>query len=51
MIVELWESMDALRAHFATPHRVRFREALAGASPKSMEVKVHELGDQLELPS
>lgn len=50
-IVELWESMDALRAHFATPHMTRFREALAGAPPKSMEVKVHELGNQLELPS
>ncbi len=51
MIVELWESMDALRTHFATPHMARFREVLAGAPPKSMEVKVHELGNQLELPS
>lgn len=50
-IVELWESMDALRAHFATPHMARFRESLAGAAPESMQVKVHELGNQLELPS
>jgi quinol monooxygenase YgiN len=50
-IVELWESMDALRAHFATPHMAKFRESLAGTPPKSMSVKVHELGDQLELPS
>ncbi len=50
-IVELWESMDALRAHFATPHMARFRKSLAEAPPKSMSVKVHELGESLELPS
>lgn len=50
-IVELWESMDALREHFATPHMAKFRAAMTGAPPKSMEVKVHELGSQLELPS
>jgi len=50
-IVELWESMDALRAHFGTPHMAKFREALGGTPPKSMQVKVHELGKQLELPS
>ena len=50
-IVELWESMDALSAHFATPHMAKFRESLAGSPPKSMQVKVHELGQQLDMPS
>jgi quinol monooxygenase YgiN len=50
-IVELWESMDALRAHFATPHMAKFRQALAGSPPRSMEVKLHELGDQLDMPN
>ena len=50
-IVELWESMDALRTHFATPHMATFRKTLAGSPPRSMEVKLHELGDQLEMPS
>jgi quinol monooxygenase YgiN len=50
-IVEIWESMDVLSEHFATPPMAKFRETLAGAPPKSMEVKVHELGDQLALPS
>ncbi len=45
------ESMDALRAHFATPQLARFRESMAVAPPKSMSVKVHELGESLELPS
>ena len=50
-ILEVWDSMDALRAHFATPHMANFRKALAGSPPRSMEVEVHELGAQLELPS
>jgi len=51
MIIELWESMDALSAHFATPHMAKFRESLAGSPPKSMQVKIHGLGQQLEMPS
>ena len=50
-IVELWESIDALRAHFATPHMAKFRQVLADSPPRSMEVKLHELGDPLEMPS
>jgi quinol monooxygenase YgiN len=50
-ILEVWDSMDALRAHFATPHMADFRKALAGAPPRSMAVEVHELGVKLELPS
>jgi quinol monooxygenase YgiN len=50
-IVELWESMDALQAHFGTPHMAKFRESLSATPPASMSVKVHELGEPLELPS
>ncbi len=50
-ITELWESMDALAAHFATPHMATFNAALADRPPKSMTLKVHELGAELELPS
>jgi quinol monooxygenase YgiN len=49
-ILEVWDSMEALRAHFATPHMAAFRKALAGAPPRTMEVEVHELGAELELP-
>ncbi|HIF92797.1 MAG: putative quinol monooxygenase [Myxococcales bacterium] len=50
-IVEIWESMDALRFHFGTPHMAAFREVMASSPPASMNVKVHELGAQLEMPS
>ncbi len=41
----------ALKFHFGTPHMAAFRKALADSPPASMNVKVHELGAQLELPS
>ena len=50
-IVEIWDSMDALRFHFGTPHMEAFRKAMAGSPPGSMNVRVHELGAQLDLPS
>ena len=50
-IVEIWESMDALEFHFSTPHMATFRAVMAGSPPRSMDVKVHELGAQLEMPS
>ena len=33
-IVELWESMDALSAHFAMPHMAKFNQTI-GAHPQS----------------
>jgi quinol monooxygenase YgiN len=49
-IVELWESMEALEAHFVTPHMQRFTDALTAASPRSMHARVHELGAERSLP-
>jgi len=49
-VVELWESMEALSLHFATPHMATFNAALASRPPRSMTLKVHELGPELELP-
>jgi quinol monooxygenase YgiN len=49
-IFERWESMDALRAHFATPHMAAFGKAIAQVRPKSMEVKVFEVAGEVALP-
>ena len=38
-ITELWESMDALAAHFAMPHMADFQAAMAAHPPKSVEAK------------
>ena len=50
-IFERWESMDALRAHFATPHMAPFGAAVAQIQPKSMDVKVYEIDKEVALPS
>lgn len=50
-INELWQSMDALKAHFATPHMAKFNEAIGAHPPKSMNLRVHELGQELSLPT
>lgn len=50
-INEKWESMEALQAHFATPHMAKFNEAMGAHPPRSMDLSIHELGEKLELPS
>ena len=49
-ITERWRSMDDLRAHFATPHMAAFGQAIGEVQPKSLEVKVYEIAQELELP-
>ena len=41
-ITECWESMEALAAHFATPHMAQFQAAMAAHPPKSVEAKFYE---------
>ena len=43
--------MDALPAHFATPHMASFNAAIAERPPKSMNLRINELGEELSLPS
>ena len=49
-IVEQWQSMDALKEHFATPHMASFQTAMAGFPPKSMDVKIYEVAQELPFP-
>ena len=49
-INELWKSMDDLQAHFATPHMAKFNEAVAARPPRSMNLRIHELGEEQTLP-
>jgi quinol monooxygenase YgiN len=48
-IVERWESAEALRAHFATPHMAGFQAAMQQDPPAGMEVKVYEV-KEIPLP-
>lgn len=50
-IIERWDSMEDLQAHFTTPHMAAFREAIAQIKPKAMDVKVYEIAREVALPS
>jgi len=49
-IVEKWESPEALRAHFATPHMAAFQAAMQKDPPAGMELKVYEVRE-IPLPT
>ncbi len=42
-ITERWESMDALGAHFATPHMAEFQAVMAKHPPRSVDAKFYEV--------
>jgi quinol monooxygenase YgiN len=50
-VCEIWDSMDALETHFGLPHMARFNQALRALPPRSLEIKVYELGAERALPS
>jgi len=49
-ISERWQSLEALQAHFATPHMAAFGLAVADLQPKSMDLKCYEVARELKLP-
>jgi len=42
-IFEEWESDEALRAHFASPHMARFQQAVGGLGVTEMAVQRYEV--------
>lgn len=49
-ITERWQSMEALEAHFATPHMAEFGQAMGALQPQSMDAKLYEIARELPLP-
>lgn len=49
-ITELWESAEALNAHFTMPHMATFAAAMGSAEILSMEVQAYELGEPVPMP-
>lgn len=41
-VSEAWESMDALKAHFTTPHMAEWREAIAGVGASERNLRIYE---------
>ena len=42
-IFEEWESDEALRAHFASPHMARFQKAVGGLGVREMNVQRYDV--------
>ena len=42
-ITEKWHSVEALKAHMATPHMAEFQKAMGNNPPSSLEVKFYEV--------
>jgi quinol monooxygenase YgiN len=43
--------MEALEAHFKTPHMASFGAAISKIKPKNMNVKVYDVAGEVALPS
>ena len=50
-IYEEWETLDALMAHFQTPHMAAFQQAFAGVAVSGMTRKAYEVAGEVELPN
>ena len=48
-VIERWESVDAIKAHMASPHMAEFGAAVGAIQPKSMEIKAYE-ATSIDLP-
>lgn len=44
-ITELWENMDALAAHFVTPHMAEFQQAIKNLNATGTDVKFFEAAE------
>jgi quinol monooxygenase YgiN len=49
VFVEEWESDDALKQHFATPHIAEFMQAIQGAITAPPDVKFHTIASSMDL--
>jgi len=50
-IYEMWETMEALKPHFKTPHMAEFQSALNGLKTNGMVAKVYEVARELPFPN
>ena len=50
VFVEEWESSEALRRHFATPHVREFMRAIPEAIVAPPDVKFHTIASTMDLP-
>ena len=40
-ITERWETLEALQAHFQTPHMAEFQKAMAASPPLNLDIRFY----------
>ena len=48
-VTERWESMDAIKAHMASPHMAEFNKAVMALKPKGLDIKAFEVAKEVAL--
>lgn len=48
-VTERWESMDAIKAHMASPHMAEFNKAVGALQPKGLDIKAYEVAREVPL--
>jgi len=48
-VIERWESMDAIKAHLASPHMAEFNKAVGALQPKGLDIKAYEVAREVAL--
>jgi len=48
-VTERWESIDAIKAHMATPHMAEFNKAVMALRPKGLDIKAYEVAREVQL--
>lgn len=48
-VTERWESMDAIKAHMASPHMADFQLAIMTLQPKGLNIKAFEVAREVKL--
>ena len=48
-VTERWESLDAIKAHLASPHMAEFNRAVVALQPKGLDIKAYEVAREVQL--
>jgi quinol monooxygenase YgiN len=48
-VIELWRSMDDIKAHMNSPHMTDFNRAMGAIRPKGLSIKAYEVEREVQL--
>ena len=48
-VTERWETIEAIKAHLASPHMAEFNKAVGALQPKGLDIKAYEVAREVAL--